>query len=63
MGEVTVHEMMKYIEQGQFAAGSMLPKIQAANDFVSNTNGQAVITSLKNVSHLIAGRSGTVIIN
>lgn len=63
LGEVTVHEMMKYIEQGQFAAGSMLPKIQAANDFVSNTNGQAVITSLKNVSPLIAGRSGTVINN
>lgn len=63
LGEVTVNEMMKYIEQGQFAAGSMLPKIQAANDFVSKTNGQAVITSLKNVSHLIAGRSGTVITN
>ncbi|KRN81495.1 carbamate kinase [Ligilactobacillus acidipiscis] len=63
LGEVTVHETMEYLEQGQFAAGSMLPKIQAANDFVSNTNGQAVITSLKNVSHLITGRSGTVITN
>jgi len=59
--EVTVKEMTNYIEQGQFAAGSMLPKIQAANEFVSNTNGQAVITSLKNASQLIAGRSGTVI--
>lgn len=59
--EVTVKEMTNYIEQGQFAPGSMLPKIQAANEFVSNTNGQAVITSLKNVSQLIAGQSGTVI--
>lgn len=58
---VTVNELKQYIDEGQFAAGSMLPKVRAVIDFVENTGKKAVITSLKNVDKLIAGGTGTVI--
>ena len=58
---VTVDELKQYIDEGQFAAGSMLPKVRAVIDFVENTGKKAVITSLKNVDKLIAGGTGTVI--
>ena len=58
---VTVDELKKYIDEGQFAAGSMLPKVRAVINFVENTGKKAVITSLKNVDKLIAGGTGTVI--
>lgn len=58
---VTVDELKQYIDEGQFAAGSMLPKVRAVIDFVENTGKKAVITSLKNVDKLIAGGIGTVI--
>lgn len=58
---VTIDELKQYIDEGQFAAGSMLPKVRAVIDFVENTGKKAVITSLKNVDKLIAGGTGTVI--
>lgn len=58
---VTINELKQYIDEGQFAAGSMLPKVRAVIDFVENTGKKAVITSLKNVDKLIAGGTGTVI--
>ncbi|GKT02564.1 carbamate kinase [Furfurilactobacillus sp. OKN36] len=60
--DVTVSELEAYIEEGQFARGSMLPKIQAANDFVAHSaNGKAVITSLDNVEAFLTDGSGTII--
>lgn len=58
---VTINELKQYINEGQFAAGSMLPKVRAVIDFVENTDKKAIITSLKNVGKLIAGGAGTVI--
>lgn len=59
---VTVSELEKYIEEEQFAPGSMLPKVEAAIDFArSSENGQTVITSLQNLSAVIEGDGGTVI--
>jgi len=60
--EVTVADMEKYIGENQFAPGSMLPKVEAAIEFVKNRpQGRAIITSLENVDALIDGDSGTVI--
>ncbi|MDF7663722.1 carbamate kinase [Bifidobacterium sp. ESL0763] len=61
LGATTIEEMNGYINDGQFAKGSMLPKVQAACSFVERTGGKSIITSLENVSSLIAGESGTVI--
>lgn len=59
---VTVSELKPYIESGQFAKGSMLPKVQASINFVEgNPNGKAVITSLENVGEFLSKGTGTII--
>ena len=56
---VTVDELEKYMAEGQFAAGSMLPKVQAAIKFVTaKPKCRAVITSLDKVADLVAGVPG-----
>lgn len=55
LGEVTVAELKAYIAQNQFAPGSMLPKVEAAIEFVENAkDGKAIITSLENASKLFS---------
>ena len=45
LDDLTVSQARKYIEEGQFAAGSMLPKVQACVDFASSGTGRtAMIT-------------------
>lgn len=59
---VTVAELEEYIQQNQFAPGSMLPKVQAAMAFVNHKPGsKAVITSLENLASLLESNSGTII--
>lgn len=59
---VTVAELKKYIDEDQFAKGSMLPKVQAAIEFVENSNNsKAVVTSLENVGQFLAEGAGTII--
>jgi carbamate kinase len=41
---MTIMQAEKYLQEGQFAEGSMAPKIRAAIDFVSNTGKDAIIT-------------------
>jgi carbamate kinase len=62
LASLTIEEANKYIEEGHFAPGSMLPKIQAAVKFAkSKPNRKAVITSLYKAVDALEGRSGTVI--
>lgn len=61
---VNVAEMERYIDEDQFAAGSMLPKVQAAIQFVrDNPSRKAVITSLENIQNYIDNGAGTIITN
>ncbi|KRL22491.1 carbamate kinase [Lentilactobacillus kisonensis] len=59
--DVTLSELDKFIEEKQFAPGSMLPKVQAAMDFVKATGNEAVVTALDNIEGFIDNGSGTVI--
>lgn len=59
--EVTVSELEKFIDEKQFAPGSMLPKVQAAMDFVNATGNEAVVTALDNIEGFIENGSGTII--
>lgn len=60
--EVTVRQLKEWISEDQFAPGSMLPKIEAAIEFVENSpNGKVIITSLENVDAFFEGGSATVI--
>ncbi len=64
LNKVTTDQLEIYIEEGQFAPGSMLPKVQAAIQFVEATpKGQAVITSLENLAAFLEDGSGTIISN
>ncbi|WP_066893552.1 carbamate kinase [Clostridium nigeriense] len=59
--KVTVSKLREYIKEGQFPKGSMLPKIEAAIEFVENSkNGSAIITSLDKLGEINKGE-GTVI--
>lgn len=58
---MTTSEAHKYIEEGQFAQGSMLPKVEACLDFAEKHHGTAIIASLENAYAALNGKAGTVI--
>ncbi|MDD6042454.1 MAG: carbamate kinase [Eubacteriaceae bacterium] len=63
LSQLTLEEAQKYCEEGQFAPGSMLPKVQAAMKFVTaNPTKKAIITSLDKAIDAIEGRTGTVFV-
>lgn len=60
LDDLTVEEAQALIKEGQFAAGSMLPKVQAAVDFAASGHGRtAVITLLSKAREGIRGKTGT----
>lgn len=60
LGVISTEEAEKYINENQFGAGSMLPKVQASLKF-AKTGGKAVITSLENAQDAISKNLGTII--
>ena len=62
LSELTVEEAKKYMAEGEFPAGSMLPKIEAAVQFAESKKGRkSLITQLEKAAEGIEGRTGTVI--
>ncbi|MBE6038181.1 MAG: carbamate kinase [Anaerofustis stercorihominis] len=62
LGKISYSELERYVNQGHFADGSMLPKVMAAMEFVSESKDKkAVISSLENMVSAINGESGTTI--
>ena len=62
LSKLTLAEAANYCEEGQFAPGSMLPKVQAAMKFVrANPDKKAIITSLDKAMDAMEGKTGTVI--
>jgi carbamate kinase len=62
LGRVTAAELQEHAAQGQFARGSMGPKVQAALRFVQGGGRRAVITSLEHIADAVAGDdAGTVL--
>ncbi|MBQ9272736.1 MAG: carbamate kinase, partial [Mogibacterium sp.] len=60
LDDLTVEEAKKYIAEGQFAPGSMLPKIEAAVKFAESKPGRtALITLLEKAKDGINGKTGT----
>lgn len=63
LDSMTVSEAKKYIDDGEFAPGSMLPKIEASVKFVESKKGRkAVITSLDKAVEALKGNAGTMIL-
>lgn len=60
---ITLKELDKYIEEKQFAPGSMLPKVEACKKFVQYNNDKiAIIASLSKAKEALRGASGTKIV-
>lgn len=60
LDDLTPAQVEEYIAQGQFAKGSMLPKVQAAEKFALSRPGRtALITLLQKAQEGIAGTTGT----
>ncbi|MCI8804256.1 MAG: carbamate kinase [Oscillibacter sp.] len=62
LDHMTPEEARRYAAEGQFAPGSMLPKVQAALKFAESRPGRrALITLLEKAEAGVAGKTGTVI--
>lgn len=60
--DLSVEEAQKYADQGEFAPGSMLPKVQASIQFASAKKGnEAMITLLEKAREALQGKTGTKI--
>ena len=63
LDDITVDEAKQYMEEGHFAPGSMLPKVQACVEFAESGEGRtALITLLQKAKDGVNGATGTRII-
>ncbi len=63
LDDITVEEAKQYMEEGHFAPGSMLPKVQAGVEFAESGEGRtALITLLQKAKDGVNGATGTRII-
>lgn len=62
ISKMTFHEAQNYINQNQFAKGSMLPKVQAAVSFAKSREGRkSIIAALDKAGEALMGNMGTLI--
>jgi carbamate kinase len=59
---MTVAEAKQYMEEGHFAKGSMLPKVQAIIWFLEAGGKEAIITDPENIARALRGETGTSIV-
>ena len=59
---MTVAEAKQYIQEGHFAKGSMLPKVQACIRYLEAGGKEALITSPENIGRALRGETGTWIV-
>ncbi|MCB1084211.1 MAG: carbamate kinase [Simkania sp.] len=60
--QLSIKEAKNYLQQGEFGAGSMGPKVEAACSFVESGGKKAIITSLQKAKDALKGTTGTHII-
>ena len=59
LGEVRVDALRRRFESGEFADGSMAPKVEAAIRFIDGGGRRAVIAHLDTAEAALAGEAGT----
>ncbi len=62
LDEVSLADIKRYIGEGHFAKGSMLPKIEAAVDFIEHGGQRVIITQPHLLEDAIVGKTGTHIV-
>ena len=64
LSQITLAQAEQYIEEGHFAAGSMLPKVKAAMKFIEQKkDGISIICSLEKAAEALTGTTGTRIVS
>ena len=59
---MSLEEAERYIKDGHFAKGSMLPKVESCIDYLEQMKtGKALITSLEKAKEALQGKTGTII--
>jgi carbamate kinase len=61
IGVVGLDDIKKLRKEGHFAVGSMLPKINAAINFVEKTGRKSIITNADNITEALKGNAGTIV--
>lgn len=62
LSHLSLTDAARYVEEGHFAPGSMLPKVEAAMKFVRHNPGKkAIITSLDKAIEALEGKTGTIV--
>ncbi len=59
LDRVTLQEARRYVHEGHFGAGSMLPKVEAVIRFLEHGGPQALITDPPNIARALRGETGT----
>ena len=59
LDKMTLADCKKYIEEGHFKPGSMLPKIKAIISFLEQGGEKAIITNPENIKRAMEGKTGT----
>jgi carbamate kinase len=59
LDKVVLAELKRYIAEGHFAPGSMLPKIKAVTSFLEKGGREAIITNPESLEEAVAGKTGT----
>lgn len=62
LDKMTLADAKKYIEEGHFKPGSMLPKVKAIVRFLEKGGSQALITDPAHIPHALDGKTGTWIV-
>jgi len=62
LSRITVSEAKRYMAEGHFKAGSMLPKVKAVVEFLEAGGTEAIITNPENLEAAVAGRAGTHVV-
>src|SRR5262249_11773825 len=62
LDRLSVAEARRYLEAGEFPAGSMGPKMQAGIDFLERGGREVVISSPEHLEAAVAGQTGTHVV-
>ena len=62
LDQLTVAEARKYLAEGQFAKGSMMPKIEAILKYMDQGGKKALITDPEHIKDALEGKTGTWIL-
>ena len=60
LNKISIKEAEKYVSEGCFKAGSMLPKIESAIQF-AKFGGTGIITDIDHLRDALSGQAGTII--